>query len=160
MKKILKYVGVALCAALILGACSRKAETSQEEEGKYEISTSDSISILSNTNEIMTLLQQKDVEGAANKLYVLNMADTTVSPIGEVDRQNLANRNKVFPVVQFEVFETDFREPLHNAVVYEVAFAEPDPETGMAPKTKMAFNIINLDGKMYVTNMDKSSLNQ
>lgn len=155
----MKFSSLAVCVLLVLAACSRKAsENAAEEEEKYGVSTADSISIIESTNEIMALLQQKDIEAASQKLYVLNLADTTVSPIGEEEVSNLNMRNRIFPVVQYEVYETDFSDPLYNSVVYDVAFANPDPETGEAPKTKMAFNIINLDGKLYVTTMDKNSL--
>lgn len=156
MNRLFKVFGIALGVLLILGACSRKSESTEEEE--YGISDSDSIAIIKNTNEIMALLQQHDVTTAAEKLYVFNPADSTVTHIGEEEISNLNMRDKVFPVMDYEVIETDFKEPLYNAVVYDVTFGQADPETGQAPKTKMAFNIININGEMFVTSMEKYSL--
>lgn len=159
MNRLLKLSGVALSVTLIISACSRKSESTEQEE-VYGISNSDSIAIIEKTNEIMTLLQQHDITTAAERLYVFNPVDSTVAHVSEEEIKNLNMRDKVFPVVQYEVIETDFREPLYNAVVYDVTFGAPDPETGLAPKTKMAFNIINIDGNMHVTSMDKNSLPQ
>ena len=158
MKQLLKYLSVSLIIALALASCSRKGGETAAEEEKYGVSEADSTEIISNTNEIMTLLQAGDIDAAAAKIYTFNEADSTVSPIDETAVQNLHNRNRIFPVKQFEVHEADFIEPLYNAVVYDVAFGDPSPETGEAPKTKMAFNIINLDGKYYVTIMEKTRI--
>lgn len=157
MNRLFKVFSLALGLVLILGACSRKSESTEEEE-KYGISNSDSIAIIENTNEIMALLQQHDISSAAEKLYVFNPADSSLSRVSDEEINNLKMRDMVFPVVKYEVMETDFREPLYNAVVYDVTFGQPDPATGQEPKTKMAFNIININGDTYVTSMDKNSL--
>ncbi len=86
--------------------------------------------------------------------YTIYFTDSTATPVGETTVKELQMRSRVFPVVNYNVYQTDFKEPLHNAVVYDVAFGPKSPETGEAPMTKMAFNIINLNGKFYVTIMN------
>lgn len=102
----------------------------------------------------MDLLKENNIDEAAKNLYTFDFTDSTATLVGEKTIKELQMRSRVFPVVNYSIYETDFREPLHNAVVYNVAFGPESPETGEAPMTKMAFNIINLDGKFYVTIMD------
>lgn len=106
----------------------------------------------------MKLLQEEQFDEALSKLYVFNRADTTVAPLPEEKAQQLRNRSRIFPVKDFKVKEAQFKEPLYNAVVYDVIFDEPANENEAAPTTKMAFNIINISGKYYVTIMDQPTL--
>ena len=140
-----------------MAACSHK-QTAESEEQPYGVSDVDSLSILKNTDEVMALLHDNNVDEALGKLYVSNKADTTVSHISDSIATQLRNRNNIFPVKSFSVKEAKFRDPLYNAVVYEVVFGDPSADGTPAPTTKMAFNIINLDGTFYVTIMDSPSL--
>lgn len=142
---------------MLIAACSRKTEKTSEEE-TYGVSTTDSLEILSNTDIIMQSLHNENFDEAVNKLYVFNQVDTTVSPISEETATQIRNRSRIFPVKDFKVKEADFRDPLYNIVVYDVMFGDPDPETGEAPKTKMAFNIVKIENNYYVTIMDQPTL--
>ncbi len=142
---------------MLIAACSRKTEKTSEEE-TYGVSTTDSLEILSNTDIIMQSLHNENFDEAVNKLYVFNQVDTTVSPISEETATQIRNRSRIFPVKDFKVKEADFRDPLYNIVVYDVMFGYPDPETGEAPKTKMAFNIVKIENNYYVTIMDQPTL--
>lgn len=106
----------------------------------------------------MQSLHNENFDEAVNKLYVFNQVDTTVSPISEETATQIRNRSRIFPVKDFKVKEADFRDPLYNIVVYDVMFGDPDPETGEAPKTKMAFNIVKIENNYYVTIMDQPTL--
>ncbi len=156
MKLISKILALSTLIILVISGCSRKTESASEET--YGVSENDSVSILSNTDKVMQLFKEENYDEALSKLYVFNSADTTVAPIPEEIAMQLRNRSQVFPVKDFKVKEAVFREPLYNAVVYDVIFGDPSPTTGEAPTTKMAFNIINLDGDFYVTIMDQPTI--
>ena len=142
---------------LLISACSRKADTAGDENS-YGVSETDSVAILANTDEIMELFQEERFDEAISKIYVFNSSDSTVSPLPAETAQQLRNRSRIFPVKRFNVKEADFRDPAYNSVVYDVIFGEPASENEEAPITKMAFNIINIDGTFYVTIMDQPTL--
>lgn len=156
MKPISKILVLSAFIILLAGACSRKAQSESEES--YGVSDNDSLSILSNTEEIMKSFQEEHFDEALSKLYVFNSSDTTVSPLPDETVAQLRNRSRIFPVKDFKVKEAVFKEPLYNVIVYDVIFGEPSPDNCEVPITKMAFNVININGNFYVTIMDQPTL--
>ncbi|MDE5880936.1 MAG: hypothetical protein K2H60_04340 [Muribaculaceae bacterium] len=156
MKPNSKLLALLAFIILLAGACSHKAQTEGEES--YGVSDNDSLSILSNTEEIMESFQEERFDEALSKLYVFDSSDTTVSPIPDEIAAQLRNRSRIFPVKDFKVKEAVFKEPLYNVIVYDVIFGEPSPDNCEVPTTKMAFNVININGNFYVTIMDQPTL--
>ncbi len=106
----------------------------------------------------MRSFQEEHFDEALSKLYVFDSADTTVSPLPDEIAVQLRNRSRIFPVKDFKVKEAVFKEPLYNVIVYDVIFGEPSPDNCEVPTTKMAFNVININGDFYVTIMDQPTL--
>lgn len=152
MKKILLYAAAVLISVGLFNACTSKSSETAEES--YTVSAADSTAMVSAATEILDLMQNDDYAGAADRLYVFNAADSTLSPLDENRRQELQFRAQVFPVKAYTLYSANFTDAIDNELTFDVAFSEPDAE-GNAPTTKIGFNIVSKDGKYYPTLLEK-----
>lgn len=152
MKKILLYAAFVLISAGLFNACTSKSSEATEET--YEVSAADSTAMIGAATEILDLMQNDDYAGAADRLYVFNQADSTLSPLDETRRQELQFRAQVFPVKAYTLYSVSFTDEMDNELTFDVAFSEPDAE-GNTPTTKIGFNMVNKDGKYYPTLLEK-----
>lgn len=151
LKQISLSIGcVTLTFILLLAGCIRE-KTNEAENGEYRVSEKDSINIVNTANEIMAMLQDNDIDGAAARLRLFNRSDSTVSPLSDNEIKMLRRRQSIFPVKQFEMIESDFEDAYNNLVVYKVVFGSKSSVTGEAPTTKMAFNAVCVNGEYFVT---------
>ncbi len=148
------FIGSLFFFIFLFTDCGHR-KTHDEVPEEYGVTEADSLSIVNASDEIMRMLQAEDIDGAAEKLRHFNKMDTVVTPLTEEDVNMLRKRQMIFPVKKFEILETEFADPLDNTVVYTVEFGDPSPDTGEAPKTKLAFNAVMIDGEYYITLKEK-----
>lgn len=149
MKKFFSFV---LFAAVCFVSCTNKSPKTSTEEFQSSLISTDTIQMLNLGDSCMTLLKDKNIEGAMSMLFEYDDSTKQVVPLGDDTRVRYEHLFKMFPVLSFHRLNYTFMLEGLNNLKYEVIFAEEEhPEVNGVPKTTFMFNPVKVDGQWYLT---------
>lgn len=156
MTRILAF---AAAAAMVIAAAScsgdKKGSTNtvtlEEAEAQFasELQNADTTQVLEMGAAFMEALKGGQIDQALDMLYTREAADTTgltIRKLNDSERQSLAKRFELMPVISYEIDHYDFSIPSLNDLKYKYVF---NPDSPMGTQ-KIMFNPTKQDGQWYL----------
>ena len=153
MKRNLFFSFIALSlATFFVSSCNNKKESpsrsDQIEEFRSELTSQDTLSMLSICDEAMEQLKQKNYGAVLSSLSEYNDSTKEISPLSEQTAKRYERIFKMFPVLSYERQYYSFMLEGCNDVKYEVTFADAGHSgTGSPATTMYMFNPVRVNGE-------------